>query len=497
VVTGSGSGALAAGLTARSLVVNPGLIPWMERIWVDALDARHLMNANRMDRSALLDPAPLEEITLHTLAGDPASDDRPGAALGRGLHLGVSLTEVDGGDRAGAGDHAAAPGGHRDAAFRLDAGDGAGAPVWERVRRACLAAASLPLAFPPRGLGRDVVDSVLPGDDGEGEERWFVGSGPGRPRPLETARRLMRGAPGAAGGEWHVLVADPRPTDGGPSSPAGRDRGPWWGAGLLLEGGMPAEFLDDWRAARDATRRLEMLRALASRLPEVHGRLDDPDAVGLGRQIGALAERVAEEKVAREGPPAGSGSAADPVVERLDAGLERIQDHPAYASALEEVESRAGRTRLSKLIYVLEAVADLDGSEPVRLHRISPPAGKPLAGRGMGGFGGFVSRSWRRHDFVAGRRDARRALEEEMGGLFPYSPDEPSAYEPPPVRGLRDAVDASLRRRLSSYLGDEVDRALERVRPGGLRGVFYGLARPGLREGLVRRGLRALDPTAG
>lgn len=497
VVVGSGSGALCAGLAARSLVVNPGMIPWMERIWVDAVDARHLLNPDRLDRSALLDPSPLEEITLHTVAGEAASDDRVGAALGRELRLGIPLTPVPGGEPAGGGPEDARRERHADATFRLDAGHGATDPVWERIRRACLAATAAPLAFPPRGLGAEILDRSPAEQAEETEEGWFVGGGPVRPRPLETARALMRDAPGATRGPWRALVVDPgegaRPGGGPPAA----SRDPWWGLDLLLRGGLPADFAADWSEARDGTRRVEMLRALVDRLPEVHGRLDDPDAVGLGRHIGALAEHVAETEVARQRAAGGrGGSAADPVMERLDDGLRRIQEHPAYTSALDEVESRAGRTRLAKLIYVLEAVSDLDGVDPVRLHRIRPPEGEGLAGRGLAGFGGFASRAWRRHDFVAGRRDARRALEEELSDVLPYAPEGASAYDPPPVRGIEAAVDGPVRRRLASRLGTEVDRMLERVRPGGLRGVFFGLARPALRDELVSRALRALDPTS-
>lgn len=489
VVTGSGTGGLTAALAARSLVVNPGLRPWIERLWLDALDARHLLNPDRPDRTSLLDPAPLEELTLHMIAGDAAEDDRPSPALAGRLGLGLSLVPYrDGVDAAGDGPLRGGA-----ATFDLEAGRGADDPVWEHVRRAALACAAVPAALPPRRLGPE---------DGVGGEGWYVGAGAARPRPLALARELARRGAGEPGGEWHVVVVDPDPGAGAPDGPAGgrgADGGSPAGtareAASLLRAALGTDVAGDWRDARDAGERLELLRSLARRLPEIHGRLDDPDAVGLGRHIGRLAEEVAEREARRRGPT--QEETGDPVLRRLDADLGRIQAHPAYEPAFRELGSRAGRTRLAKLVYVLEAASGLLGEDASRLVRISPPERGELAGRGLAGFAGFASRSWRRHDLVAGRRDALRALEGPLEGLVDGEPRDPEAYRPGAVRGVSAAMSPEERTRLRDRLGMEADRALDGVAPGGWRGLLFRLARPAVRARLVDRALDAADPTAG
>lgn len=490
VIAGSGTGGLTAALAARSLVVNPGLRPWIERLWLDALDARHLLNPDRPDRSSLLDPAPLEELTLHMIAGDPAGDDRPSPALAGGLRLGLSVVPCGGGGGA-PGEGRGRGGG---ATFDIGADRGADDPVWEHVRRAALACAAVPPALPPRRLG--------PGDGVEGGEGWYAGAGAVRPRPLALARELVRRGAGEPGGEWRVVVVDPDPVDGSPDGPGageGRDGAPPPGtaeeACAILRAGLGTDGARDWLDARDARERLDLLRSLAARLPAIHGRLDDPDAVGLGRHIGRLAEEVAEREARRRGPT--EEETGDPVLRRLDADLRRIQAHPAYEPAFRELGSRAGRTRLAKLVYVLEAASGLVGEEASALLRISPPEPGELAGRGLAGFAGFAARAWRRHDLVAGRRDALRALEGPLADLIRGEPRDAAAYRPGAAPGASSAMPPEDRRRLRGRLGAEADRALDGVAPGGWRGLLFRLARPAVRSRLVDRVLDAADPTTG
>lgn len=455
VVAGAGLGALTAAVAARSLAVNVHLVPWVERLWVDALDARHLLPERPAPGSAVLDPEPLETLTAEMVAGPPAEDDRPSAAAGP-LRLGIAVPG-DGGADGG-------PGG-TGADFALGRDTGAADPVWGDVRRSVLDAVAAPLALrPPRAAPA---------------------------RPLALARRLMGRRRGPDGGEWRVVVMDPGSDDGG----SGHGLPLLDAADRLLRAGLGHGIADDWRAARDASDRTDLLRSLVNRLPEIHGRLDDPDAVGLGRRIGELAERVAERDVRRFGPSE-EDRTGDPALRRLDDSLRRIQAHPAYAPVFRDVESRAGKTRLAKLVYVLEAVGDLQGSDPARLHRVAPESPGSLAGRGLAGYGGFAARPWRRHDYVAGRRDARRVLEGALSDVVDYEPDGPDAYDPAEVPGLEAALGRRGRRRLRERLGTLTDGLLDGMAPGGLRGLLFRLARPGVRRTAAGRIVQALEAGA-
>jgi hypothetical protein len=94
VIVASSAAALPAAIAARALVVNPGLVPWIERTWVDALDAGVLLDPGRSDRDGLLASGPLHELAHTLIAGDPAADDRPSARFGGSLQVAFPLTPV-------------------------------------------------------------------------------------------------------------------------------------------------------------------------------------------------------------------------------------------------------------------------------------------------------------------------------------------------------------------------------------------------------------------
>lgn len=471
VLTGASAGAIAAATAARSLAVNPDVVPWADRFWLEGFRAEHLLDAGRPDRSGLLDGRPLEEMLGHLVDGPSAADDRPGAALGRSLALGLCLTDLAGVPAGPDHDRHAST-----ARFRLDAGRGAGDPVWSRVRDAALAAASVPVVLPLRRLARE---AAVPGD-GEGSDRHWTGDGLAAERPLSLARELASGFDDHADGDWRYLVVEPRLGREGAVSevPVGVGDAARLTARAALGRGAELDLVE---AAREEER-VRLLRALVARLPEFHGRLEDADAVGLGRRIGELAERVAEWEVSYDEDGAG-----DPALDHLDRSLRELQARPDYASAFRQVDSRAGRTRLAKLVLVLEAAAGLRNRPGHPVHLVSPE--RPLAGERMVGFGGLVEPSWRAADFAAGRRDARDLLEGELSDAVDYRPDHEGAYR---AEGPADELSGTAHARLERHLEAEVDRVLEEMRPGGFRGLFFGLVRPALRRSAARRATEAL-----
>lgn len=470
VLTGASSGAMAAALGARAAVVNPELVPWAEKFWRHGLRDELLLDADRTDRSGWLSAGPLEELLGELVAGAPASDDRPAAFLGEELHLGFSLQRLDPAPSVTDG----RPG--EEVVFRLDRSHGAGHPVWGEILEAALAGGSLPFLFPPR------PPRASRGGAAEGGPR--VGDGLATERPLALARRLTGGHP-SRDEDWRFLVVAPGLSA---EDVAGRPADTADVARLFARSATGRGMALDLLRAAGEEERAELLRGLVHRLPDIHGRLDDPAAVGLGRRVGELAERVAEWEVERGAFPADS---PDPVLDHLDRELERIQGRSAYAPAFADVEGRAGRTRMAKLVYVLEAVAALRDRQDRPVHLVAPDGDRPLAGRAMAGLGGWFSSSARHADFDAGRRDARRVLEGALSDVVRYDadPDDASVGERTgegPFRMTREE-----RERLRAFLAREVDRRLDEVSPDGLRGVFFGWARTAVRrravDGLLER----------
>jgi len=470
VIVGSSAGSLPAALAARALVVNPTLVPWIERAWLNAMDADALLDPGRPDRAGLLDGRPVAELASTLVAGDPAADDRASAAFGGALEIGFPLTPVR---------PASSP--VRSAAFRLQARRGAADPVWDEIAAAALAASATPGLLPPRPLRTDGGPEVLACDGQAGGE------------PLaDMARRLVGRVADGASATWDVLVVEPRlfaspEEDGSPGSAS--PGGPLAAIAAALGGRDAAAAWHDEAVRRD---RAVAFAELAAELGALSGDLDDPRALATGRRIGVLAERVADRRLARgEGPGAGG---ADPALEILDRDLERIPRDPRYAQAFRGVETRAGRTRLAKLVFVLEEAAGTAGEPAGQLHAVAPPPGRSLAGPALAGLAGPLCREWRVHDFRSGRHDMRRVLREELADAVSWPDAGPEAgNRPEPVRAGLASLPAADRARLDRFLEGEVDRWLASVRPGGLGGLFFGMARSAARRAGAARLRRALE----
>lgn len=515
VVAGLSAGGIVAAVAARSLVRNPSLAPWLERMWVDGLDIGTLLNPERTDRSGLLDLGVLHELTRAMVTAEAASDDRSSAALGPELRVGIGLTDLAGlpvvrpGGGLGPGPSSRGFHVHRDwVEATLGREASADDPRWERLRRAAVASASVPLLFPTTLLagdlraggpveaaGRAGPRSGSPGGEAGGRapegtfpcaEGSLLGDG-----PLTLAKRLVERVPDHAASEWRYVLVNPWMRRGGEP----RLRLPETGrAGPAAAGLLRALLGDgtarDWERAVEKNTRLEVLESLATHLPELSDRLTDPEAYALGRAIGELAERVAERKVAER--PGTDAHPADPVLSYLDEHLSRIRSDPRYAPVLGRVETRAGRTRLAKLVFLLESLGGLRGRDRMPIHLVAPEAPEALAGDALGGFAGFLRREWRADDFRAGRRDARRVLEEELSGLLDYEPDDDEAYASGGVEVSFPAVPEASRRAVAAFARAEADRMLDETPTGLLASLLAWSWKPALRRRAEARALEVL-----
>lgn len=507
VVTGSSAGALNAALAARAVAVNPALRPWIRRAWLDGADAHALLQANRSDRRGLLDISVLEDLASSLVAGEPAADDRPGRAMGSRLRVGISLSNLDGipyENRYGflnVRDRFYGTRVHRDwMEFGFGRQGGAADPGWEELKEAAVASAAFPLAFPPRRISRDPDDypgALLEDPEKDGVEMWYADGGLLDNRPVGLAKELVERDPDHGTDDWRYIVVDPYLEDDGASErirPAELDS-PARTAERVVRALMGGGAARDWATAQKTNARLQILDRLVRHLPRLSSRLDDPDAVGLGRDIGRLAEDVAEMKVAVARRSHGSPGGGDPVVDYLEENLSRILADPRYRNVLAEAETRAGRTRMAKTVFILESAAGLRDKDPMDLYLVAPPTGERLAGAFLGNFGGFFNREWRVADFRAGRRDARRLLTGPLGGLIDYEEAEEEVYSP---RGLEPSfaqLDDRARRQLRAFLEREVDEVLAGLRPGGLASFFSWAWKPAVRRWAVDRAMDRLRST--
>ncbi len=482
VITGSSSGALTAALAARALIVNPNLLPWIERAWIDGMDASILLKPRAVKRSSILDAAALEEMSRALITADPASDDRSSPLLGDSLQLGITLSNLH-------GVRYELSYGFRNSpersfgtrlfddwiGFGLSRDDGARAPVWEEIRRAAVASASFPFAFPPRLLRRDASDfpgAVLPPGSTE-IDMWYTDGGLFDNEPVGLAKRLADRSP-HSGGDWRYVLVDPflRETAVAGKPPPAEPSSAVQVAGLLAGAFLGQGGSKDWIRANRTNERLEILHSLVDRLPEIAESLTDPEALELGRLVGELAERVCDHRV-----PDGSDG-ADPVLELLEEHIGRIEAR--YPEVLARVETRAARSRLAKLIFLIEAAGGLDDKEPMPLYLVAPTGG--LAGDFLGNFGGLFSREWREADFRAGRRDARRVIESTLDDVVSYEPDEEAAYQVPDLDASYDALSPAQRHALEQLIEARIGRQIAAIDAGPLGSLLGFLWRPAVRR---------------
>jgi hypothetical protein len=502
VVTGTSAGALNAALVARCLKVNRHVLPWIERAWVDAADASVLLDPARPRREGWLDVTVLEELARGLVAAPPCSDDEPSPAGGESLRIGFSLANLYGvsydrryrflnepertfGMRV-----------HRDEiSFEVGARDRAASPVWGEIADASVASASFPFAFPPRRLDRrrsDYPAAQLPGGPEGRIDMWYLDGGLFDNAPLGLARDLVERRADHRAEDRRYLFVEPSLervstagiSDNGPPDTLGGM------AAALARAVLGQGAARDWQTANRINERLEILHSLVDRLPDLAPELSDPGALVLGRYIGELAEQVAEARVA--GDDSGDATSADPAVDYLDAAVRRIGADPAYSSAMARADSRAARARLAKLVFVLEAAAGLEEKDILPLHLVAPAGEGALAGDFLGNFGGFFNREWRANDFRAGRRDARKVIEETLSDVISYDPGEDAEYRVEALEPNFEAIPAAGKVRLRALVDGEADRMLAELRPGPLAAVFGWAWKPVVRSWAADRIMASL-----
>ncbi len=502
IITGSSAGALNAALAARCLLVNRNLLPWIEKAWVDAADASVLLDPARPQREGWLDVSVLDELARSLVASDPASDDEPSRAGGTSIRLGFTLANLYGVayDRRyrflNEPDRSFGTRVHTDAIrFELTKESRAGAPVWGDVADAAVASASFPFAFPPRHIGRSKADypgaRLTVGPDGK-VDMWYLDGGLFDNAPLGLARDLVEMEGGHQGQDRRYLFIEPALESAGPGHQGFEGPPSTLGgmASALTKALLGQGAARDWVTANRINSRLEILRALVERLPDLAPELSDPGAFALSRYIGELAEHVAEVRVADDGM-IGAGS-DDPAGDYLDAAVERIDTDPAYAKALSRADSRAARARLAKLVFVLESAAGLQDKDVLPLYLIAPEDGQSLAGDFLGHFGGFFHREWRANDFRAGRRDARRVLEETLQDVISYDPGDKAEYRVDKLDPGFDSIPAAGKARLRELADAEAGRVLSELRPGAVAAAFGWAWKPVVRRWAADRALAAL-----
>jgi len=476
VLSGASAGAISAALFARALTTAPAAIADLHRIWVREISIESLLGAEEegYDPRALLSAREIDRLAAETFYR-PADYREWQPFCTSPLRIGITLSNLGGVrfrlDYANEIDTYFSTRIHADhITFELDESEPE-AGVWQRIGDAAVASAAFPGAFPPRSIRRRVIDyfpAVFAPELGPEVPMWYVDGGVFDNEPVGLAKDLVEENPSHQQFDYRYILIDPYLAENRVgvndevfSEPSSLTRV----LATLAAAVHGQSNAKDWIRANKVNWRLaEQRRFVIERLrPLIELAMADQE--GIAAQVASgledQARSIAHFKrgVNRPFPPLN-----DEVESYLRANLQRIEDDPRYAEALEGLGDKAREAMLS-MIFIVECAAGLRDKEPMPLYLIAPQGDEPypLAGDFLFNFGGFFREEWREHDFLCGRRDARAVLLEEIRDqesgepLLDYPPQDGVDYDPAPISVTADDLTKEERGRLRKYLRKRVE----------------------------------------
>lgn len=475
VLAGSSAGAVSAAAFARALTGQPDAITDLHRAWVRELSFSALLarkGSGSRDPTSLLSVAKIDDLARSMIrAPRDYRDWQPFCA--EPLRIGVTLSNL-GGVRyriqyANSHNTFFSTTIHRDQ-LQLQIGNPTAPGVWDTLRDAAIASAAFPAAFPPRQLERSRRDYEPAAFSGAGENvlMTYVDGGVFDNEPIGLAKRLVELNPEHQLLDYRYILIDPYldrnraglnpPAHTPPSSLPGV-------LGALARAVLGQSNAKDWlrtnklnwRLAEQETFITHSLRSLFD------AALAGPPAVAaaLVNDIQQQAQQIARFKrgVNLPVPPD-----VHEVAAYYQANLDRIARDPRYTQALAGLDN-AARDAMLATIFIIEAASGLRDKEPMDLYLIAPPGNDPapLCGDFLQNFGGFFREEWREHDFLCGRRDARRVLTREIRDrdtgvpLFIYPPEAGVNYAPAPIEPSIDDIPPRDRAELHRLLKERLE----------------------------------------
>lgn len=507
VIAGSSAGAVTAAALARALTGEPTAIADLHLAWVRELNFEALLSRDGVppDPTALLSSVRIDDLAREMIRAPLDHRDwQPFCA--DPLRVGVTLSNL-GGVRyriqyANSKDNFFSTRIHRDS-LEFEIGNPAPPELWETLREAAVASAAFPGAFPPRPLvrsRRDYEPASFAGDQ-ESIVMTYVDGGLFDNEPVGLAKRLVERNPEHQRLDYRYILIDPYlDGDAGGLNPAAHPP-PATLPGLLgaLAGAVLGQSnARDWLRANKLNWRLAEQDAFITRSmrPLFDAARGAPESVtaALAEEIHRQAVQIAHFKRGVNRPDRPTGEEAEAY---LRANLDRISRDPRFGEALAGLEGRARRAMLCT-IFIIESASGLRDKEPMPLYLIAPESDEPdpLAGDFLYNFGGFFREEWRRHDFLCGRRDARRVLTGEIHDretgrpLFEYPPEDDVDYDPAPVDPSIEDIPARDRAELHLLLRRRFEMLIRPHLPWWSRPLSGGIA-----SGLATRALRAMGFT--
>lgn len=508
VLAGASAGAVSAALFARALTCAPTAIADLHRAWVRevSIDALLAVDGSGFDPRALLSARKIDELA-QTMIRAPADyrDWQPFCASP--LRVGITLSNLGGVryrlDYANKSDTYFTTRIHADhLRFRIE--DPAEPGLWKQLRDGAVASAAFPGAFQPRQLLRRAADyhpAIFADELGREIPMWYVDGGVFDNEPIGLAKDLVEENPDHHSLDYRYILIDPYLDEARAGVNDELFASPATLPGVL--GALAAAVVGqsnakDWIRANKVNWRLaEQREFITARLrPLVEAAFaggTSSAAAELAAGIRAQARGIARFKrgVNRARPPARAEVEA-----YLESNLARIADDPRYAEALHGLHD-AARDAMLALVFIVESAAGLRDKEPMPLYLVAPRGDEPhpLAGDFLYNFGGFFREEWRVHDFLCGRRDARRVLTEELHDLvtgeplFDYPAEGGVNYDPPPISASAEDLTAAERRVLYEHLQDRLTPLIAPHIPWYARPVRGSIVRKAARAALRAMGV--------
>lgn len=430
VITGASAGGVVGALAARylqdgpadDLAQNP-----LYRAWVTDIDIRSLLA--EAPKNAAFSKSAIYQILRDGLIRDPQA----GAILrGTGtpftcapdvLRLAMTLSNLQGITyqvpflQIGRGaNRNFITTSFKDLATFLVRKDDPEATKWDRVGRAAMACANLPIAFQPEQVERSPEDypGALEAANLELLEKGlsFIDGGLFDNKPVGEAIRLAREADGGPSDRRLYLLVDPKldtsrhDPDITPDSSLPDQLGRI--ATMIREQSVSREWLRICRRNQE----LDWRDGLAEHL----ARLIAGSSPELDEELRANLQQFAEEIIERKRQLFGASRYPESY---LEASLERLERQPRLMEAEHSSGESDAKRRIFRLItFILNNAGGLQNKDDLRLGLIGADK-QQLAGEEFHGLLGFFDQKLRQHDFDLGRFQAKNALPAMLDENFP------------------------------------------------------------------------------
>lgn len=426
VITGASAGSINSAVLAISMMYDPNLIKYLEKIWIEGLDIISLLKDNQEPEKSIFSNKIINDLKTDFLES-AKNTNNPLPYAPKRIKVAFTLTNLTGIPYEIR--YANKQQAYKSTTFadwyvvELEQGK-KNINDLEVMLNMVVASGSFPFAFPAMNLKRkseEYKGTAIDGSLSEELDFIYVDGGVFNNEPINRARRLADCLDESGASKRIYLLVDPTPP---------KAMSDFKGMTMLdiAKRLIPAVFTEahfrDWYDASKVNQRLEWQeKAISSFIKSFHG-FSSVQTLQMKDSLRDLALNIASFKAEKE-----NKNPETYLAENRDRIAKQLQRKELIYSV--NVENRESFQELiTDFVFIFECVASLRDKKILDIRLLSPDEQGILAGDFLINFGAFFSKEYRIHDFTIGREVARKFLtksKDENGlgvDLSKYNPKE-------------------------------------------------------------------------